>query len=93
MSVEPKARNKYALNKSIDEGAATAKVYVRTPDNKVLSFAETFLTTPVEAGKAILTNCVLGGDKAVMNDEKLFKSVAMECIEFIEFRAVSKKTL
>ena len=67
--------------------------YLRRPNDRELNFAQSKMPNFTDAGKVILKACWLGGDERILNDPKLFRSAALQCLELLEVQRTRLKKL
>lgn len=67
-------------------GNVVATAYLKEPGRNVVARSMSLITQnkPLEAGEFILENCFVGGDKEVLENEKLKMSASMQVIALVE---------
>lgn len=66
--------------------------YLKKPDRKIQNFALTVLPkNMIAAGKAIVKDCWLGGDRRLLTDDAYATAAAMQAIELIEIHQARLK--
>lgn len=78
----------------LDGGAEVAKCYLRKPDTKISSLAYARMEgSPVDAGKVILKNCWLGGDKRIQDVPSFNTAAAIRAFGLADIRVARLKKL
>jgi hypothetical protein len=89
---EPTKTDGYTLASDEDDLENARVGYIRKPDDRVLGFAFSKVPNMIEAGKALLKSCWLGGDPEILSDQTSLISAAMYCAgEFLQVKQVRLK--
>lgn len=68
------------------ESRALVKGYLSRPDNKVLNFALQKMPMFLDAGKVIMKNCWLGGDRRLIENDEFLNGAAMQAAQLVKIR-------
>lgn len=68
--------------------------YLKKPGRKVMSMAlSTGKNDPIKFGEIILNNCWLGGDRQIIEDDRLFFGAMQQLDQMVEFAESELKKL
>jgi hypothetical protein len=89
VTVEPASRKFDPYVVPDDDGDAITDGlvgYLRPPTDKEASYALGKFPNIIAAGKIVLKTCWLGGDEAILTDERNFTAGGLRCVELLENR-------